>query len=159
LESFNFRVTSNAEFPEDAILSGLPPDTAPAAATSADPAFPGACPEHGQPASVACAERLERVRAIAEARNRGVSAPGAVSAAGQTAPALPLPQAAPAPEPEAQLVELAQCYANALRRLDRERKLLIGAELRVEHLRGSIAALRAVGEGARGELVAAIPEQ
>jgi ribosomal protein L7Ae-like RNA K-turn-binding protein len=62
-------------------------------------------------------------------------------------------------EADAHVVELAENLASLLKRLKREKKLLIGAELRVEHLVSSIAALTVAAEDARAALVAAIPTE
>jgi hypothetical protein len=139
--------------PEAAILSGMPPDTAPTAAANLDHAFPLGCPEHGQPSCVTCAERLERVRAVAEARQMVADEPPQpAQAAAQPAEAQAQPQAEPAEE-KPEVLLLAERYAAVLARLKRQREALVSAQAHVQRLSVVIAELKIVAANARTALL------
>ena len=131
--------------PEIAVLSGLPPDTDSFELQNTSTT----CPEHGLAKCAACAARIERVRAIAEARSEQSSQPA------EAVPDVVEPHATP-PKPitEPEIVTLARAVANAESQLAREEKLLICAQLRVENLTASIAELKTATEQARSNLAA-----
>jgi hypothetical protein len=138
--------------PEDAVLSGMPPDTAPTAGDNLDHAFPLGCPEHGQPACVPCGERLARVQEVAAARQRSAAAPQAVVATEQPVDTQTQPQAEPAEE-KPEVLLLAERYAAVLARLKRQREALVSAQAHVQRLSVVIAELKIVAANARTALL------